>query len=355
MAGPQVTLTFAGDTKQLDTAFSRVGESAERMGRDVGDSSQRVGRDMGSGFDRGIEKADLADTRMMGFRDTVTGVGDTMRGFTDDSLSMEERLLMLGMGAGDLASAFANLLLPAAKNVANFLKGGLLKAMTFVSAHPLLIVLGLLAAAFVLLWMNSETFREIVKDVFNNVRDFVVDAFNAIVRWGKQAWENVTGFVSGAKDRITAIWRGAVDWVVRKAGEITDWFRNLPGRIGSFLSGVKDTLLSPFRAGVDAIKNLWNNTIGGFGFTLPGFLGGGEINIPRLHQGGIVPGAPGTETLAMLQAGERVVPRGQASAGGRTVIEVRSGGTRLDDALVELLRGAIRTRGGDVQAVLGQA
>ncbi|MFI7072045.1 hypothetical protein [Micromonospora sediminicola] len=41
-------------------------------------------------------------------------------------------------------------------------------------------------------------------------------------------------------------------------------------------------------------------------------------------------------------------------AGGRTVIELRSGGSRLDDLLVELLRRAIADRGGNVQAVLGR-
>jgi hypothetical protein len=40
--------------------------------------------------------------------------------------------------------------------------------------------------------------------------------------------------------------------------------------------------------------------------------------------------------------------------GGGTVIELRSGGSRLDDLLVEILRNAIRDRGGDVQTVLGK-
>ncbi|MGH3978082.1 MAG: hypothetical protein ACRDRZ_03610 [Pseudonocardiaceae bacterium] len=37
----------------------------------------------------------------------------------------------------------------------------------------------------------------------------------------------------------------------------------------------------------------------------------------------------------------------------RQVIEVRSGGSRLDELLVEMLRRAVRTQGGDVQLVLG--
>jgi hypothetical protein len=69
-----------------------------------------------------------------------------------------------------------------------------------------------------------------------------------------------------------------------------------------------------------------------------------------MHTGGIVPGAPGQESLAILQAGERVTP--SSRAGGRTVIELR-GQDDMARLLVELLRKAIRGRGGDVQFVLG--
>ncbi|MFI9235763.1 phage tail protein [Streptomyces sp. NPDC053079] len=46
-----------------------------------------------------------------------------------------------------------------------------------------------------------------------------------------------------------------------------------------------------------------------------------------------------------------------AGGGGAepVVLEIKSGGSRMDDLLVELLRGAIRVRGGNVQAVLGRA
>lgn len=37
--------------------------------------------------------------------------------------------------------------------------------------------------------------------------------------------------------------------------------------------------------------------------------------IPYLHKGGIVPGVPGSDQLAMLQAGEQVIPRTQAGEG----------------------------------------
>jgi hypothetical protein len=114
---------------------------------------------------------------------------------------------------------------------------------------------------------------------------------------------------------------------------------------------------APFRAAFRLIRSAWNSTVGGKGFSVPDWVpifGGKTFRIPRMHSGGIVPGAPGQESMAILQAGEEVKARGQVS-GGRVVIELRSDGTSLGDALVEVLARSIRVRGGDVQAVLGGA
>ncbi|WP_051797718.1 hypothetical protein [Streptomyces sp. NRRL S-337] len=51
----------------------------------------------------------------------------------------------------------------------------------------------------------------------------------------------------------------------------------------------------------------------------------------------------------------RMLSGGAASGGGTVVLELHSGGARLDDLLVEILRKAVRIRGGDVQFVLGRA
>jgi hypothetical protein len=49
---------------------------------------------------------------------------------------------------------------------------------------------------------------------------------------------------------------------------------------------------------------------------------------------------------------ETVTP---GTGGGRIVLEIRSGGTRLDDAIVEIIRQAVKVRGGgNVQIALGR-
>lgn len=297
---PSVTLTFAGDEEKLTAAMDRVGAASKQMSDKVDKASDQM-KHAGKSFDDLAEKSDTVDTRAMGFRDTVTGLSDSFKGLTDSSLSTEERLLTLGMGVGDLASGFTNLLFPAMQNLATFMKGGLSQAMTFVSSHPLLITLGLLAAAFVVLWTNSETFRKIVIGVMQAVGGFIKDVF------------------LGAINGIVAAWNGVIDW-----------FANLPGRIGSALGSLGNIISGVFKGAVNMLIDgiNWgirriNDLIHGINWVSK-FVGIPAIpdipQIARLHTGiGEVPGAFGQEKLAILEAGETVTARGQDSGAIRLV------------------------------------
>ncbi|MEV7261869.1 hypothetical protein AB0Q89_39545, partial [Streptomyces sp. NPDC093937] len=72
-------------------------------------------------------------------------------------------------------------------------------------------------------------------------------------------------------------------------------------------------------------------------------------------------GAVDASMAALVDPSAVPVPAGSVAGGAvgtgaggpaRTVIEIRSSGSRRDDALLEELRHAIRVRGGDVQLVL---
>lgn len=326
MSKPQVTLTFAGDSKQLETAFGRVGDAAKGMETDVGTASRSI-RDSGDSFDRAAEGADNAEGKAQGFASTLTGTKDIMSATGEIARGNTfEGFVMLGQGGADLAEGLNYTVIPAVKALASGFAGqavstarataaagihkvGMLAsaaatgAMTVAQrglnlamrANPIgLVITALFAvgAALVLAWKKSETFRKVVTTAFNGVK------------------------------------------AVAQA-------------VGSFISGV-------WRRAFGAVRTAWNSTVGGKGFSVPDWvpiIGGKTFRIPRLHSGGRVPGAPGQESLAILQAGENVTPA--ARSGGATVIEVRSGGSRMDDLLVEILRRSIRTRGGDVQVVLG--
>lgn len=315
-----VTLTFAGDSADAEKAFDRVGAASEKMDRQV--------RDSADSFDRVGEAADNVDTRAMGFRDTLTGLQDGFAGIkavNDQGLGLES-LLLLGFGVGDLASGMFNFLVPAAKAAAGAIKG---LNLAFLSSPITWVILAIVAliAIFVVLWTKCDWFRNFWKGLWAGIKSTA----GAVGSWFAGPFVR---FFQSAWDKITA----------------------LPGKIRDVFAKIGGWLFAPFRTAFNQIARAWNATIGRLSWTVPGWVpgvGGNSIGAPKLptfHSGGVVPGAPGQEMLAVLQAGETVTPAGRTPA---TVIEVRSGGSRLDDLLVELLRRAIRGAGGNVQLVLG--
>lgn len=307
MAGPTVTLTFAGDEKKLTDAMERVGKSSQSMSDEVGKSSEKM-RASGKGMDDLRDKAGDTEQRFIGFKDTITGTGDVIKGFQEGSV------LTMAQGFADIAGGLESFLIPALANLATFMMGPLRAAMTFIAAHPLLIVLGLLAAAFVLLWMNSETFRNVVIGVFNSVSSFIKTVFGA-----------------------------AIQWIVDRWNALVDFFRTLPRVIAGALAGLADAIGGAFKGALNVVigfLNFWvdrvNNIISGINVISPF----GDIpaipRIQRLHQGGLVMGAPGTDQLALLQAGERVTPANQAGSGAAVTMDVRGSG-----ALYDLIQAAI--------------
>jgi hypothetical protein len=108
-----------------------------------------------------------------------------------------------------------------------------------------------------------------------------------------------------------------------KATEFWNWLSGIPGKLGSMFSGLADIISSPFKAGFNFISDAWNGSVGKLSWTVPNWvpiIGGNTISapkLPRFHDGiDRVPGLPGSEMLAILEAGERVVPASQNSSGG---------------------------------------
>lgn len=327
MAGNQVVLTFAGETKPLEDSFSRVGKSSEDMGRRVGES--------GEGFRRAGEAADELDTKAMGFRDTMTGVQDTMGGVSAIAKGdLFTGFLTLGMGIGDLGSGMYNTLIPAfEKSVAA------LKATTLWTN----ITSGATKAWAAVQWLlNTALFASPITWIIVGIVALIV----------------VIGLIKQHTDVFVKAWRVGWGWVKNAASNAWDYIKKIPGWIGRAFGGIGRAIASPFRAGVNAIADAWNNTVGRLSWTVPGWvpgIGGNSISVPHLphfHTGGVVGGAPGSETLAVLQAGEKVIPANRAGNDGPAIV-VASDGTDIGNALIELLAMAIRRRGGNVQTVLG--
>lgn len=160
-------------------------------------------------------------------------------------------------------------------------------------------------------------------------------------------------------DWFQRAWSASWKWIKNAASNTWDFLKKIPGWVGDAFSKIARFITAPFRTAFNFVADAWNNTVGRLSFTFPGWIpgiGGNGFSvphIPKFHQGGTVPGAPGQEMLAILQGGERVTS-GAGSVGGVEPIVIQSGGSRMDDLLVEILAGAIGRRGGNVQAVLGK-
>lgn len=321
----QVKLTFAGEEKPLTDSFDRVGDSAKRMSDSVDESSD--------GFKRAGEAADEVDTKAMGFRDTLTGVQDSMAGVAMLSKGPSfEGFLTLGAGIGDLGSGFYNFLIPAlektklatiASTVATNVASGATKAFTAAQR--------LLSLAFI-----------------SSPIGWIVLAIGALIA--------VIVLIATKTDWFQRAWRASWSWIKNAAANTWEFLKKIPGWLGTAFSKVANFITAPFKSAFNAIARLWNNTVGRLSFTVPGWvpgIGGNGFsvpNIPTFHSGGVVPGVVGEPVVTLLQAGEEVSSRASAG-GGAEVVPIGSDGSRLGDALIELIQQAMDRRGGDPRAL----
>lgn len=385
MAKNQVVLTFAGDASQLERAVDDVSKSVDKVEAKVDD--------LGEGFDKAADGFDTVDTRAMGFRDTITGVQDSVDGFgrlLKGDFS-GDALFTAGAGVGDLASGFANLLVPSLKRAWGWLaktRVGILaqaaaskvasaavKVWTGIqwlfnaamAANPIVLIIiaiTALVAAIVLIATKTDWFQKLWSWVWDKIGDPVKAVWGwirgtlwpglqmvweGIVEGAKWLWESIKtyfGFWRGLLDKVIGwvkgVWTNAKDNFDR----IVDFVAGLPGRIRSAAAGMWDGIKNAFRTALNWIIDKWNGlsfTVGPISMGPFGQLGPWSMstpNLPRFHQGGIVPGAPGQEALAILQAGERVVPRHQVEQ--QPVIQFVPDGSRASALLVEIMREALR-------------
>lgn len=246
-----------------------------------------------------------------------------------------------------------------------------------ITANPIgLIIVGIVAlvAGFIWLWNNVEGFR----NFFIGVGEALVTAWNWVVdkvTWfvdamvlGFQIWKDrLIGFFAAVGNKIFE-WRdmavSAGQWVADKFNAIVDFFKSIPSRIGSALSGMGAAVGNAFTAalnwGIDRIN--WfvdkaNSLIANVN-KIPGVSLPSLPRLGRMHDGGVVPGSAGQEKLAILEAGETVIPADQSPAmkgGGSTTIVLKGDGSALANSLLLVLQSAIDDRGGDVQVVLGRS
>lgn len=183
-------------------------------------------------------------------------------------------------------------------------------------------------------WNGIKTFIDgiwtAIKAVVTGAIDVVKNYLSTAMGIISEAWSTVW---SGISTAVSDTWNGITGFVSDGIDDIVGFITGLPGRVASGIGSGFNALWENFRSVINRIIDGINSislpgvTIGGWdppgpGPTIPSFTTP-TIDpfpyIPRFHSGiDRVPGRPGSEMLAILQAGERVTPANEnvMGAGG---------------------------------------
>jgi hypothetical protein len=365
VAGPIKISVLAdvGQAVKSVTHFSDVvDEETKRVVTTLGDSK------LNDGFGKVQEGFDVADTRAMGFRDTITGVQDTMTGFQGllgdrkPGQTFADSMLQVGMGVGDLASGFANFLVPMAAMASGIKTFGLAAKVSAafqwllniaMSANPVMLVviaIVILVGALVVLYKRSATVRAIVDamgrafmSAIGAVRNFVVGA----VRWIAGLPGKIGSVFGKAKDLLVNVGKDIVGGLQRGIEGAWHWVTDKISALVSLIPGPVRSLL-----GISSPSKVFMEIGGHIGTGLALGIEGTQAAVLAATEGlvAIPSSVTGPTSTVSLSSGS-VGALGTAS--NPVTLEIRSSGRAVDDTIVELLRGAIRARGGNVQTILG--
>lgn len=390
---------FKMDTKTATAGLGEIAGAADKAGAAMSDNAATKLEV----FKRGLEKT-FVDVAA---RDVIPALEKMGKWVKDNSGTLQTAAVVLGVFAaavgvvklGIMAFNGVMMLWRAAVLIATAVQWAWNIAMSMNPIGFWILVIMLVIGVIVLLWKKCDWFRKAVIAIW----DFIVAAFK---KWWsvfsgfwtaigefigglfKKWWDMFSGFWGGIFEfivtafkawwgRFSAFWSGIGDffsglftkwWNLFTGfwGSIIDFFKSIPGKVSSVTSGMFDGIKNAFKAAVNFVIRGWNS----IKLSLPsvdmgplGKFGGFTLQVPQLPllakggdirgAGDVIVGEAGPERLS-LPRGARVSPLPAGGGGGPAVIEIHSGGTKLDDLLVELLREAIRKKGGSAEKVLSQ-
>lgn len=308
----RIVVAFAGDARPIQRASGEAQAAVDDMSEAVEEQSSKV--------DSAFEAIDNVGSSLGSVFD---GLSTAAAGFGIEMPSVLQNAYDMATGFSDLAAGLSGTALPAIRGVAEGFKTGAYqqkfmtaatKAQTaaqtaqniVMRANPILLVvtaIAALAAAFVIAYKRSETFRNIVHGAMDVVKTAVEALFDV--------FDKFVGIVKGYAEIITA----------------------------------------PYRLAFNAIADLWNNTVGKLEFKVPGWvpgIGGNGFDvpdIPRFANGGLmqgigIVGERGPELAFAGGQGANVVANGSPLA-----VEIHATGPTLQDIVqVQIRQAGRRTR-----------
>ena len=221
--------------------------------------------------------------------------------------------------------------------------GGLSKAMSFLAANPIVLVIAAVAAlvaGIVYLWKTNENFRNFIISMwtaittfFSNtitaIKTFFINGLNAI----KAAWSAVTGFFSGLWSGIKNVFSGVASWfgsVFSNAwqaikSKFSSWssfwgglWTSIKNKFSSIGTHIASAISGAVRSGINGALSRMESIINGGISMINGAIGLinkipgvnigkiGRLSLPRLAEGGVLNGA---QTVIAGEAGpEAIIP-----------------------------------------------
>lgn len=153
----------------------------------------------------------------------------------------------------------------------------------------------------------TSVFQPILSGISSLISNVVIPAFTWLWQTAQTVWGGVSGVVSSAWGFMSGVFESIKSGI----GSVATWFSDRVNDIKNVFSTIGDAISAPFAAAFQAIKDLWNSTLGGKGFTVPDIPGvpgrGQRFEFPTFDKGGMVPGIPGDPQLAIVHAGEMIL------------------------------------------------
>lgn len=217
------------------------------------------------------------------------------------------------------------------------------------------IVIGILAliAVIVLVATKTKFFQTIWSAVWGFMKGVGAWFAGPFAGFFVMLWRKIVAFAVGVKNAVMTNftqWKllfnnvknwviSAVNAIVAKIGQMINNFRSARSRIASILSGFWDGLKAGFRVAINWVISKWNQ----LHFSIPSFsilgksFGGGTVGVPRIPQladGALVKARPGGTLVNVGEGGadeavmplDRIPDPAQGRAERPIVVQIAPGG-----------------------------
>lgn len=211
---------------------------------------------------------------------------------------------------------------------------------------------------------------------WDKVKGFTSAAWNAIVNFLKNAWNRAKSAVTSGISRVVGLARslpgrirsaiGNLGRLLVNAGRnvvnglingITSRFGALANKAREMASKIRNVLpFSPAKEGPLSGRGSPERAGRKIGAMVASGMDRSTGHVAAAAAG-MASAASVTGAAAAMNMSTAATPAGvraAGAAGGGPVLTIRSGGSKFDDLLVEVLRAAVAERGGDVQKTLGR-